>query len=420
MAMAAEQYPEEYGEQYGEQTGGGDMGFSASLPEGWEFLDSHVKNAIAHPRLTDEEKMAQKVMAKRRVEMERRARIFDCKRRTIGVDKAVLDQQVMEMRMRKEEAAAQNRADDGTLARADKQLKLMEIEKQRLQRQMETHCKNYSLENLSFQTRREFDLNDPKAIRTGIPARLGDDDPRCGPASMQQFNGEDLMKAERVRQQRAAQVNFIEQQKFEKAMLANAEDGSDAAFAAEVAAITALRDEMERGEEHLRRDLQRTQQHNNLQTSSDNAQRKNALKEYENDLNQRELSHHYTDPFLNELAPKVYPNGKTNTRECKGATRDDKVQVMKDQLAQIEENRHRRGGDRFDDLLQASENNMTRKHLVAMEREKAKAKRRLATQMSEENRKLAIEKVQNKQAVNEMYTNKFNPEFFEQFGKGTR
>lgn len=403
---------------------GGDMTYSGNpydhLPEGWEYLDSHIKNAVAKPRLTEEEKLAQKVMAKRRVEMERRARIFDCKRRTIGVDKEVLDRQVMENRLRKEEEAAQNRADDGSMARADRQLKLMEVEKQKLQRQMEIHCKNYSLNHLSFDTRREYDLNNPHAVRRGVPARLGDDDPRCGPASMQQFNGEDLMKAERMKQQQAATINFIEQQRFEKAMLQNQDDGADARFAAEVAAITSLRDEMEMGEANLRKEMQQAQQANNLNTATEKADRRNAMKEYENEMNMRELQFHSQDPFLNELAPKVFANGKVNTRESKGATREDKVQVMREQLAQAEENRQRRGGDKFGDLLHSMESNMTRKHLIAVEREKNKEKRLLATKVAEENRKLGTEKILSKQDVNAMYTNKFTPEFFEQFGKGTR
>jgi len=66
---------------------------------------------------------------------------------------------------------------------------------------------------------------------------------RCGAASMQKFSGEDLMKDERVRQQRAAMVSTIEQQKYEKAMLTKKakEQERDGAFAMQVEEITALR-----------------------------------------------------------------------------------------------------------------------------------------------------------------------------------
>jgi hypothetical protein len=41
-------------------------------------------------------------------------------------------------------------------------------------------------------TRREWDLSRPDAKKLDVPARLGDDDPRCGLASLQRFAGEDL------------------------------------------------------------------------------------------------------------------------------------------------------------------------------------------------------------------------------------
>lgn len=41
-------------------------------------------------------------------------------------------------------------------------------------------------------TTREWDLNRPDALQLEAPARLGDEDPRCGPASLQKFSGEDL------------------------------------------------------------------------------------------------------------------------------------------------------------------------------------------------------------------------------------
>ena len=41
-------------------------------------------------------------------------------------------------------------------------------------------------------SRREFDLYDPDALKKDKPARVHDDDPRCGISSLQKFDGEDL------------------------------------------------------------------------------------------------------------------------------------------------------------------------------------------------------------------------------------
>lgn len=38
-------------------------------------------------------------------------------------------------------------------------------------------------------SRREFDLYDPDYLKKDKPARVSDDDPRCGIASLQKFDG---------------------------------------------------------------------------------------------------------------------------------------------------------------------------------------------------------------------------------------
>ena len=48
---------------------------------------------------------------------------------------------------------------------------------------------------------REFDLNDPDFLKKDKPARISDDDPRCGISSLQKFMGEDLNGKERKKVQ---------------------------------------------------------------------------------------------------------------------------------------------------------------------------------------------------------------------------
>ena len=40
--------------------------------------------------------------------------------------------------------------------------------------------------------RREWDLYDPDSLKKDKPARVHDDDPRCGISGLQKFDGEDL------------------------------------------------------------------------------------------------------------------------------------------------------------------------------------------------------------------------------------
>merc|ERR1719313_2427357 len=176
---------------------------------------------------------------------------------------------------------------DMDMKNIDKQLKLIEAEKQRTRREQEMSGKDYSLQTLNFQSRREYDLNDPLAKRKGVPARTSDDDARCGASSLQKFSGEDLMKDERVRQQRAAMVSTIEQQKFEKAMLARRDAEGDG-FSMQVQEITALRNEIEDNEVLLRKELQRKQYEDNINQANDNLERRRAIMTRNMEENQME------------------------------------------------------------------------------------------------------------------------------------
>ena len=53
-------------------------------------------------------------------------------------------------------------------------------------------------------SRREFDLYDPDYLKKDKPARVSDDDPRCGIASLQKFDGEDLNNKARTKFQQVS------------------------------------------------------------------------------------------------------------------------------------------------------------------------------------------------------------------------
>lgn len=60
--------------------------------------------------------------------------------------------------------------------------------------------------------RREWDLQDPEALKKDKPARVSDDDPRCGPASLQKFDGEDMnYKARQKYQQEQLREWYLQQ-----------------------------------------------------------------------------------------------------------------------------------------------------------------------------------------------------------------
>jgi len=59
-------------------------------------------------------------------------------------------------------------------------------------RALEESINAFRSEHQRPEDRREFDIYDPDGKKKDQPARVSDDDPRCGVSSMQKFLGEDL------------------------------------------------------------------------------------------------------------------------------------------------------------------------------------------------------------------------------------
>merc|ERR1719456_1591305 len=74
----------------------------------------------------------------------------------------------------------------------------------------------YTMENLRKEQRREYHLSDPNLIKTERPARDGDNDPRLGPSSVQNFEGEDFLAQERKGKATASTREWLAYQMAQK------------------------------------------------------------------------------------------------------------------------------------------------------------------------------------------------------------
>lgn len=52
---------------------------------------------------------------------------------------------------------------------------------------MAQNLEEYRKNHQRYEDRREFDLNDVNILKKTYPLRLHDEDPRCGPASLQRW-----------------------------------------------------------------------------------------------------------------------------------------------------------------------------------------------------------------------------------------
>jgi len=391
---------------------------------------------IAQPELSPDERMEVIIMKKRQDELARRERIFDAKRRTIGVDREALDAQVAERkRLETMERKEQAGFDQQTLY-FDNVNKLQEMQKQRLQKQLEQECR--ADQSTALELRREFDLNDPDGLKKERPARDGDDDERCGPSSLQRFAGEDLYRRQRTKRQHQQQVDWIQQQVFEKEMIKALDEEERHQYAQQVEHITALRTEIEEKEGTLREQLQASTAGLNAQIAQQRRNENVQRKLYEQHLEQQELDHNeaflthaedqlhaYKNPStgaLKELTgKKCGVQGNFKRDEFRGWLPEDTMDARQTQIRQQHENMQKTMDAKQQEAVAAAEAEATRKALVGMQREQQRTKREMMAQCVRENRDIA-QRVKNRTNYldTQVLCNKVEPSFFDQFGTTTR
>lgn len=100
--------------------------------------------------------------------------------------------------------------------RNDKIACIQQARQERDQREINKALNTFRYLHQQPESRREFDLYDPEALKKDRPARVSDDDPRCGVSSMQKFDGEDLNQQARSQYQREQMQGWFERQMEER------------------------------------------------------------------------------------------------------------------------------------------------------------------------------------------------------------
>ncbi|CAH2316132.1 Hypothetical predicted protein [Pelobates cultripes] len=153
---------------------------------------------------------------RRNKEQQRQSRIFNAKVRTIGVDLPALEKQVEERKINESTEKARDEAFDADRVQYDKIAQMLEQKEQEVARNLDQAVQEFREKYQQPETRREFDIYDPEGLKKDRPARVCDDDPRCGPASLQKFAGEDLSEKERKKLQVEMTKKYLSEQKAER------------------------------------------------------------------------------------------------------------------------------------------------------------------------------------------------------------
>lgn len=138
------------------------------------------------------------IQGRRNKEAARKSRIFDAKQRTIGVDLDAINEQVQERRNREDNEKRTHDAYAAMMIRNDTTAQLMDARNERMQDQIHRGIVDFRSREQNREHRREFDLNDPNALKKACP--LGQND--HGISSLQSFVGEDIYNSDRTKHQK--------------------------------------------------------------------------------------------------------------------------------------------------------------------------------------------------------------------------
>lgn len=381
-------------------------------------LDSSIAAAKPRARLTEEEVLALKIEKKRQVELERRTRIQGAKS-AIALDTGMLEQQAAEHRRKKEDERQFNISGDQGLLGANKSVVRAQKEADAKRaadiRAMRDH-------NLEAGAQKRADQTNQKLKNFyDAPPRDGDLDQRCGVSSLQKFAGEDLMRGERLRQQRQQQIDCIEQQKFEKAMYKKMEEEENRRHAEEVAEFTRMRGELEDGELQLRREMNKKNLQEFVQMHEATSMERKRQKDLE--LQQNEAEMKFIDEesgVTTELGPQTLADGRIRRDAFKGSTREEKVAAKVEIMKQAAEKDMMREMQKQADQQSSMEAKKVHSMMEGIERQKQRARKAMAAQVCADNLRMQEEARQRKKETNQLFANEISPDFYSQFGTAAR
>lgn len=353
------------------------------------------------------------IAKKRRFAEERAERLKDPRQRHMGIDKAALDEQVKEKRAIQDLERQRDGFFDNQAVEMDKHSQMLQQEVDAIRnsrnKEVEAYRSTYQRKDMA----REWDLNNPRRIVDSLPARVNDNDPRCGPSSGQLFAGEDLAGAERRRAQ-ARQLNrWSQEQMEEKAIRKWNEKDVDRQYeerSEEIAHRTFL---MEQHAAEQRKRMAVTTAHFNKELAEQKRREEALRKQRDQDKNLEEMQNIADSAFMVEDK-----DGAVRTRaDYKGMTGAQLARVRAEQEAQRQDMLDRKLAELEDERRRDAQAMMDTRMSSQLDRQRDRERRQARQQLAEELKAQADQSKDRKKQLDEVYRNAIGEEFFAPLGR---
>ncbi|KAJ3028262.1 UNVERIFIED_CONTAM: Protein Tax-1 [Siphonaria sp. JEL0065] len=367
---------------------------------------------------------------RQKLDEERKKRIFDPKTRIFGIDVKALDEQ---LRIKNEinEFDRQRDAAYHQYSTYTNQILTLMDDQTALARR--THLKNmndFRESNQQPWQGRDFDLDDPQALKKDYPARIGDEDPRCGVSGMQKFEGEDLGVKEREREQKEQMRVWVEKEMWEKRRREQAEAEAKRRYeeyqhniAMKAGALNQAMKNAKLEQNKWTLSLTSIWCVSLLFCAALKKQREYEDRELTLQQNMQEIINSVNGVFLTETPNVTNIKGghKVRVDLFKGITKEQKMEVLQVQAYQRNENERKREAARNEEARYALQEASKNRALILLEREKNRQAREVALQMRKENERKAVEDRNRQTYIDKvLYTNPPTDAYHSQFNTTSR
>lgn len=361
---------------------------------------------------------------RRQLEKDRQARIFNNKQRLIGIDKNALEQQINDKKLIEEMEIKRGEAFAHDMIRNDKISFLLQKRQEHDERELNRAMNEFRALHQQPDGRREWDLQDPDFLKKDKPARVCDDDPRCGPASLQKFDGEDLNGQSRKKYQQEQIREWTHQQMEERNNSKAQQKLADKLYDFKQIELDKRARELQKAEEECRRAINSAVKDYNEALNREQAQKMALKKMQEQDDNMTEIANAIFSDLLTEnpdQAMSALGPHRVVTQSWKGMSKEQIENIRKQQLDQMEEKKRLEEMDRLESSEWDKRRLIEAKASIIMERQKEQQTKELLKKLNEENKRLEFEQKSHQKFLDKtVYTNQPTAAYFMQFNTSTR
>ncbi|CAF1103669.1 unnamed protein product [Rotaria sordida] len=380
---------------------------------------------------------------RRRAEKERQGRIFNAKHRQIGIDKEALNQQIQDrnwmddLEQKRAAAFAQDSIRNDTIAQLlqrrqeydtrENNRAVNEFRALHQQPSAQRKRKKKKLElNIFFlfQLTGEWDINDPDFLKKDMPARVSDDDPRCGIAGLQKFQGEDLNSRARNKYQQEQLREWSRMQQENQKRTQQQQQAADQLFFSKQIELDQRAVELQQADEQCRRDINKSIRNYNDALFGENQERRALKKRQEDYDNYAEMANMASSDLLTEnpdQAISQFGPHRVVPDRWKGMNEDQLRRIREEQQKQAEEKKRRNEEE------QQRENEWNQRRIaeakagMILEKQIERERRENEHYLYNDNQRLSNEQRNLKAYLDRVvYTNQPTAAYFTQFNSSSR